>query len=97
MQTIMYTTQGDVLEFDILLKENCQPRPLYEDEELFFETDADNEGNSISITQADTHFHIGSVPLTPGQYPFKAGIIYSTGERTTVFHSGESVLYVLAP
>ncbi len=97
MQTTMYTTQGDLLEFDIILKEDCQPRPLYEGEQLFFETDPDSEGNSISIEQADIHFHISAVPLTPGQYPFKAGIIYSTGERRTVFHSGESVLYVVAP
>ena len=97
MQTILYTTQGDVLEFDMLLKENCQPRPLYEDEQLFFITDPDSEGNSINISQADIHFHISTVPLTPGQYPFTGGIIYSTGERRTVFHSGECVLYVQAP
>ena len=97
MQTILNTTQGDVLEFDILLKENCQPRPLYEGEQLFFETDEDDLGNSINLVQDNIHFHIDAVALTPGQYPFKAGIIYSTGERTTVFHSGESVLYVNSP
>ena len=70
------------------------PRPLYEGEELFFITDEDSEGRKIEITQADNHFEISSVDLTPGQYPFRAGIIFSTGEHKTVFDAADSVLTV---
>ena len=70
------------------------PRPLYEGEKLFFITDADGNGHSINIEQADVHFTVSAVDLQPGQYPFRAGIIYSTGDRRTVFPSTESVLVV---
>ena len=110
VKNILNTCQGDLLEFDIQLMSpdppegsTCQPgkklypRPLYEGEKLFFTTDADNNGNFINIEQADIHFKISEVILTPGQYPFRAGIIYSTGDRQTVFSSGDSVLVVRRP
>ena len=98
---ILRTHQGDKLEFDIHLQEVPEvaprvrePRELYAGETVFFETDSDPSGNKISITQDDLHFVIDEVLLTPGQYPFRAGLNLSDGTRQIVFDSDESVLVV---
>lgn len=98
------THQGDLLEFDIHLFETPQvgqqigvERPLYEGETVFFITDEDREGNRLNITQNDLHFVIESVPLSPGQYPFRAGLNLSGGERQIVFDAKESVIVVGRP
>lgn len=77
--------------------QRLHPRPLYEGEKLFFITDTDSSGTSINIEQADIHFKIDAVELSPGQYPFRAGLIYSTGDRKTVFDASDSVLTVRRP
>ena len=92
--TRLETTQGDLLEFDIHLFVDCEPRPLCEGEEMFFETDKDAYGRSISIRQANVHFEVPAVNLQPGRYPFRAGIIFSTGDRKTVFSPENSELTV---
>lgn len=98
------THQGDLLEFDMHLYEvpeigprTGEERPLYEGELAFFETDPGEDGFTISLVQPDLHFSISEVGLSPGQYPFRAGIIFSTGTRKTVFDSKESVLVVGRP
>ena len=98
---ILKTYQGDLLESDIHLVETPavgqqigEDRPLYAGETVFFETDPDKNGNRISITQDDLHFVISEVGLSPGQYPFRAGINLSGGERQIVFDPKESALVV---
>lgn len=98
------TYPGDLLEFDIHLVETPAvgpqigvERPLYAGEQVFFITDEDKNKKSISITQSDLHFVISSVDLSPGQYPFRAGLILSGGERQIVFDPAESVIEVRRP
>ena len=98
------TYPGDLLEFELHLIETPAvgpqigvERPLYAGEQAFFVTDEDKSGNKISITQSDLHFVVSSVPLTPGQYPFRAGLILSGGERQIVFDPAESVIEVRRP
>ena len=98
------TYPGDLLEFDIHLIETPSvgqqigvDRPLYAGEQVFFITDEDKNGNKISITQSDLHFIVSSVPLPPGQYPFRAGLIFSNGERQIVFDPQESAIEVRRP
>lgn len=91
------TVQGDVLDFVILLKDGCQEITLSEGDQYFFLTDPDLQGRMISITQTDPHFHVASVTLSPGSYPFRAGVLYANGERLTVFPSEQNNLYVGRP
>lgn len=104
LKHILKTHTGDLLEFDIHLIETPavgpqigEDRPLYEGETVFFKTDKDKDGNDLDLTQADLHFVISEVELSPGQYPFRAGIIFATGERQIVFDPKESVIVVGRP
>ena len=90
--TNLYVIQGDKLEFDFIIKENCQTRPLYDGESLFFEVL--NAGAEYNVVQTDHHFTFPHVNLSPGNYPFRAGLIFADGTTRTFFPSTSSQLAV---